>query len=205
MSDKWILYDKYGEKIGSLEKEPINPIGCLVICLAISIVGFFNSIFSYFFPASERLTKKSKIDFDGFGTVKIGMTIKQAEKAGQIKLVPLQNNQTKKKGCLYVKPLWFHGIKFMITNGHISRIDVHDNLYTKTVDSVGIDFPTSMLKSQYGKYAHTSFDKPKHKQYIEVISPKLKNHRIIFEANYLGVDRFRVGKLPEVKYKNGCN
>lgn len=205
MSDKWIIYDSEGRKNGHIEKAPlqINPVGCLIL-LAIWFGFFINSVVSDFLSAPDRLSKKSKIDFDGLGTIKIGMTVKEAEKAGKIRLVPVQGTQIKNQGCFYVKPDWFSGIKIMLTNGRISRIEA-SNLYTKTIDDVGVDYPTSFLKSLYGKRATITPGKFKGQQYIEILSPKIKNRRIIFIANSLGVDGIIVGKLPEVRSRNGCN
>ncbi|MBE9053748.1 hypothetical protein IQ243_25780 [Nostocales cyanobacterium LEGE 11386] len=210
----WRIYNKKGNRIGTIEKDLPSPLGCLALLILVQIVGSLTNLFfwasSLLFP-DTGITKKSQIDYNGLGPVKIGMTIKEAELAGRIKLVPVEGNELalwpmgklKTQGCSYVQPWTFYGVHLMLVDGYITRIEIH-NTYTTTTTGARINSSPSWVKSLYGQHARTTTEKSGRKIYITVIPPEAKNHRIIFESNQLGVDRFMVGKLPEIDQKNGC-
>jgi hypothetical protein len=206
---RWGIFDNKGNRIGTIEPDE-NPIGCLVGFGILWIIGVLFYTFSALFPESERLTTNSRVSPDGIGPIKIGMTVKEAEKAGKINFSPVTGHKIKKHGCSIVKPFsWFHGnfhaLTFMLTDGRISRIDVHsDNLYTKTVEGIGVPDSVDLLNWRYSN-TRVTLDQANQTKYIEFTPPKAKNYHLIFESQGLLVDSYRAGKLPEVKYKNGCN
>jgi hypothetical protein len=205
----WDIHNNKGKKIGTLYEVYPGPLAILGMLLFIKAVGFsihlFFGINSLLFPETN-LSKDSKLNHEGLGSIKIGMHYKEAEKAARMKLVPVEGNTIKTQGCFYVKPQfswYYNGMKFMLTDGHISRIDI-SNLYTETDRGIRVTHSPRDVESKYGKQP-TVIDEQRKRKYITFIPPEAPNHRIVFDANYYLLDRYSVGRLPEIQYKNGCS
>jgi hypothetical protein len=155
--------------------------------------------------AKAKLTNQSKVFINGIGTVKVGMTVPQAEKAAGTKLVgdPPNNN------CYYVKPQNEpKNISFMVTKGRIARVDVRQNTQITTLSGAKIGDTEAQIKSLYpGQIQVTPHEYVKNGHYLTFI-PKDhadRNYRVVFETDGKLVTEFRVGKLPEVQYVEGCS
>lgn len=142
---------------------------------------------------------------DGYGPVKIGMTVKEA--ADALKLPLASNNpDADEPSCFYVYP---HGepgtVGFMVREGKIARVDVHfENPDIQTDKKIKFGSPLADVKKAYGKIRIEPhpYGGPEEKY---LIYEEGKEFEIIFETDQNGnVTSLRSGKKPEVEFIEGC-
>ncbi|MEH2332239.1 hypothetical protein [Nostoc sp.] len=155
--------------------------------------------------AKAKLTNQSKLFINGIGTVQVGMTVPQAAKAADTKLVGDSPNNN----CYYVKPQNEpKNLSFMVTKGRISRVDVRENNQITTLKGAKIGDTEAQIKSLYpGQIQVTPHKYVQNGHYLTFI-PKDRadrNYRVVFETDGKLVTEFRAGKLPEVEYVEGCS
>lgn len=140
------------------------------------------------------------VTFNGFGSVKVGMTIAQASQALGAELV---RGKGYEDTCFYVDPKGIQGVRFMVTNDKIARIDVSSNKYA-TDKGARIGDTEARIKSLYPgiKVYPQKYDEKKHD--VEINSGD-KKYLIIFETDGRRVTGFRVGNTEEVGYVEGCS
>jgi hypothetical protein len=165
---------------------------------------------SFAVNAQARLTEQSKVTLYGIGSVRAGMTIKEAEKAASVRFVQIPSGGEEYK-CFYFKPSGgFSGVSFMVTKGRIARVDIENPRIT-TIGGAKIGDSEQRIKSLYlGQIQVTKHpyegSSPDNGHYL-IFTPresKDRSYRIIFETNKNRVTRYRAGQLPEVDYIEGC-
>ncbi|MCB0415221.1 MAG: hypothetical protein KDD50_12860 [Bdellovibrionales bacterium] len=153
--------------------------------------------------------KKYSLSKEGYGPVKIGMSIQQASKALGIELKS-PNPEQDEPYCFYVYPNGdYKDIGFMVTEQKISRIEIRkgDNANSsniKTKEGIGIGSTTEEVKLAYRDLSIDPHPySPPNAKYL--IFKKGQEFQIIFETDDQGVvEAVRVGKKPEVQYIEGC-
>lgn len=141
---------------------------------------------------------------DGLGPIQIGMTLADAVNMGL-----LNENPNMKKDCDFVYPAIGAGIPdnvgVMVVKGKIARIDVDTGSVT-TEDGAKIGDTEEKLKSIYNGDLQTE----PHKyldggHYMIVMGDSVSPGKaIVFETDGKKVTNFRAGRLPEVKWVEGC-
>jgi hypothetical protein len=142
---------------------------------------------------------------DGLGQIQIGMNLTDAVNMGL-----LNENPTMKKECDFVYPAVGAGIPdgvaVMIVNGRVARIDVDTGSVT-TEDGAKIGDTEDKLRSIYNgdlqvephKYLNGG-------HYMTVLGDSASAGKaIVFETDGKNVTSFRAGRLPEVKWIEGCS
>jgi hypothetical protein len=162
---------------------------------------------AFVFPAiavSPSLDK-AVVDLRGIGAVRVGMSVRQAERVIGRKL---QLNLDSKSGstCGYASVAKQAGIYFMTTDRNISRIDIR-NPKVKTVSGAKVGDSEQRIARLYGTRLKVSPHKYTKGHYLTVIPQDAgdRNYRLIFETDGKKVTAYRVGKLPEVEYVEGCS
>jgi hypothetical protein len=155
--------------------------------------------------AQAKLTNQSKLNLNGIGAVRVGMTVNEATKAAGTKLVGDAPNDS----CYYVKPQGEpKDISFMVTKGRISRVEVSKNSRVATLSGARIGDPEAQIKSLYpGQITVTPHKYVQGGHYLTLV-PKERasgNYRLIFETDGKRVTQLRSGKLPEVEFVEGCS
>lgn len=157
--------------------------------------------------STGSLTASSKLEIAGIGSVKIGMTVKEASKAIGQMLIGSRDDPD--NDCYFVRPKNESlGILFMVTGDRIARIDIIDNSAISTVEGARIDSTEAEVKKMYaGNIEVTPHVYTDNAYYFTIRSKdaKYSNHRLIFETGNGRISRFRAGKLPEVEYIEGCS
>ncbi len=140
------------------------------------------------------------VTFNSFGGVKIGMTIAQASQALGTELV---RGQGYEDACYYVESQGLQGVRFMVTNEKIARIDVTSSKYA-TNKGVKVGDTEDKIKNLYprARVQPQQYDEKKHD--IEIYSED-EQSMIIFETDGEQVTGFRVGNMEEVGYVDGCS
>ncbi|MBI1213065.1 MAG: hypothetical protein GC190_16500 [Alphaproteobacteria bacterium] len=145
------------------------------------------------------------VDIDGVGTLKIGMTIAQAEKAANAKIA-VHNDEDPQSECVNAEfPDFPEHFTFMLIKGTIARFDVYEG-QMKTAEGAGIGSSEDDVKRLY---ANAKIEVSPHAyvdgHYLEVTMPGFANLRYVFETDGRSVTAFRAGRLPEVRYVEGCS
>lgn len=155
--------------------------------------------------AQAKLTNQSKVTLNGIGTVRVGMTVKEATRAAGTKLVGDAPNNS----CYYVKPQGEpQNIGFMVTGGRISRVDVYKNSRVATFSGARIGDTEARIKSLYpGQITVTPHKYVQGGHYLTLVPQDRAygNYRLIFETDGKRITQFRTGKLPEVEFVEGCS
>ena len=141
---------------------------------------------------------------DGLGQIQVGMTLDDAVSMGL-----LNENPNMNANCDFVFPAVGAGIpdgvSVMVVKGKVARIDVDTGAVT-TDDGAKIGDSEDRLKSIYGDDLQVE----PHKynpgwHYMTVMGDSASAGRaIVFETDGKKVTMFRAGRLPEVKWVEGC-
>lgn len=142
---------------------------------------------------------------DGLGQIQIGMTLDEAVSMGL-----LNDNPSMRSECDFVFPAVGAGIpdgvSAMVVKGKVARIDVDTGLVT-TEDGAKIGDTEDRIKSIYGdelvvgphKYIEGG-------HYLTVMGDSASAGKaIVFETDGQKVTMFRAGRLPEVRWVEGCS
>jgi len=141
---------------------------------------------------------------DGLGQIQIGMTLDEAVNMGLLNENPNMNPQ-----CDFVFPAVGAGIpdgvSVMVVKGKIARIDVDTGSVT-TEDGVKVGDTEDRVKSVYGdelKVEPHKYIEGGH--YLTVMGDSASAGKaLVFETDGKRVTMFRGGRLPEVKWVEGC-
>ncbi len=141
---------------------------------------------------------------DGLGQIQIGMNLDDAVGMGLLNENPNMNSQ-----CDFVFPAVGAGIpdgvSVMVVKGKVARIDVDTGAVT-TDDGAKIGDSEDRIKSLYGDDVQVQ----PHKynpgwHYMTVTGDSASAGKaIVFETDGKKVTMFRAGRLPEVKWVEGC-
>jgi hypothetical protein len=142
---------------------------------------------------------------DGLGPVQVGMTLAEAVNMGL-----LNENPNMKKECDFVFPAVGAGVPdnigVMIVKGKIARIDVDTGSVT-TEDGAKIGDTEDRIKAIYDGDVQVEPHKyiPGGHYMIVMGDSASAGKAIVFETNGKVVTNFRAGRLPEVKWVEGCS
>lgn len=142
---------------------------------------------------------------EGLGQILIGMNLDDAVNMGLLNENPTMNAQ-----CDFVFPAVGAGIpdgvSVMVVKGKIARIDVDTGSVT-TEDGAKIGDTEDRIKSIYGDEVQVE----RHKfidagHYMTVLGDSASAGKaLVFETDGKHVTMFRGGRLPEVKWVEGCS
>lgn len=141
---------------------------------------------------------------EGLGQIQIGMNLADAVNMGL-----LNENPTMNKECDFVFPAVGAGIPegvgVMVVKGKIARIDVDTGSVT-TEDGAKIGDTEERIKGIYGdevKVEPHKYNAGWH--YLTVMGDSASAGKaLVFETDGKRVTMFRGGRLPEVKWVEGC-
>ncbi len=142
---------------------------------------------------------------EGLGQIQIGMNLDDAVNMGL-----LNENPTMNPECDFVFPAVGagipEGVSVMVVKGKIARIDVDTGSVT-TEDGAKIGDTEDRIKSIYGdevKVEPHKYIEGGH--YMTVVGDSASAGKaIVFETDGKRVTMFRGGRLPEVKWVEGCS
>jgi hypothetical protein len=167
----------------------------LIFCISLSTTVY---------AAKDEKWSSHKLDVDAFGPVKIGMTRSQASFALGVPLLFMPVGDSEPDlACDYIYPHGNHfGLGFMVENGHITRIDVHD-LKFETVDGISIgdkeEKVFNVFKDRVDEEIHPYIGKEG--KYLVIVK---NDFGWVFETDRGIITKFRSGKLESIRYIEGC-
>ena len=152
---------------------------------------------------AKRLTPRSKVSTAGLGPVKIGMTVRQAERAGG----DLRWQGSALHGCRYLRPADRRiEASFMVIDRRITRVDVsRPGIRTPSGFTVGSS-ERAVRRAFAGRLRITRHEYKRGGYYLEFVPRDRTDagRRVIFETNGRSVTYIRAGRLPQVRYIEGC-
>jgi hypothetical protein len=148
---------------------------------------------------SFRKPAGPSVTFQGFGPVKVGMTVREAASALGTRLVEGDASEP----CHYARPEGvLSGLAFMVLDGRIVRIDVSNDLF-RTESGAGVGSAEREVRRLHPEGAvepHPYFEDG---HYLVLTSPD-QLYAMIFETDGSVVTRFRAGERGPVAYIEGC-
>ena len=151
-----------------------------------------------------ELGPRSQLSTAGLGPVQIGMTEARAERAGGRRLVRVGPALGE---CSYVRPR-DRSIRasFMLIRGRIARVDV-GRRGIRTVSGFQVGDRGRAVRRHFAgqlRVSRHAYD-PKGR-YLEVVPRDRgeRDRRVVFETDGRRVTSIRAGRLPEVRYVEGC-
>jgi hypothetical protein len=162
---------------------------------------------AFIFPAMaiSPSLETAVVDLRGIGSVRVGMSVRQAERVIGQKLKVTLDGQAGST-CGYASVPNRSGINFMVRDRNIARIDIR-NPKVKTVSGAKVGDSEQRIARLYGSLLQVSPHKYTKGHYLTVVpkDARDRNYRLIFETDGKKVITYRVGKLPEVEYVEGCS
>ncbi len=154
----------------------------------------------------EPLSRRSLVAIDGIDSVRVGMTVEEAEAATGMSMLSMGEGGS--PGCSYVRPQGINGLAFMVTEGQISRVDVMADSPIKTLSGAGIGSTEAEIKAMYpGQIEVSPHEYVSGGHYLTFVPNDNadRDYRLVFETDENGVvTMFRSGKLSEVTWVEGC-
>lgn len=153
--------------------------------------------------AQSRRERGFVVTHDGFGPVKVGMTLPQASKALGVRVT--RGDDYEGDGCYYASPeSGFKGVAFMMSGQRIVRIDVTGGRYATDRGARVGDGEARIKRLYRGEYKVSRHKYLEEGRYIEV-EAKGGRYLMIFETDGRRVTSYRVGKPEQVGYVEGCS
>ena len=147
---------------------------------------------------------RDRVSAEGFGGVRVGMTVEEASNAHGSALSPAVSIADDERSCYYVFPRGAVGpVSFMIVDGRVARVDI-DHPGPVTEAGVGVGSAESEVQSAYAgriKVSPHKYTGPEG----HYLTLEQGDFVIIFETNGTQVTSYRAGKLPEVAWVERCS
>ncbi len=153
------------------------------------------------------ITEATPVALDGIGPIRIGMTIKEAAAASGLKFRRLSDSGVD-RGCTYFQPTaGLAEVGFMVTHNRIARIDIYNNRMA-TLSGARVGDRKEKIMALYGEKIQLTGRTISGRGEVLTFfpsDPPDQNLRLVFEVFNQQVSSFRIGKLPEVEYPEGCS
>jgi hypothetical protein len=167
--------------------------------VALCVVSFFPN------PLIAQENSQWKVSLRSIGPIKIGMTVRQAEKRAGLRLKPVDTYPS--PSCFYVASKQIPaGVNFMVVNKQIRRVDMTEATVS-TLSGARVGDTKQKILKLYGKKIVVEPHKYDEQGHYLIYMPKDKwdkKYRLIFETHKKRVTQFRIGLLPEVEWVEGC-
>ncbi len=162
---------------------------------------------AFIFPsiASSPRLETAVVDLRGIGAVRVGMSVRQAERVIGQKIKVVSDNRAGNT-CAYASIPNQSGIDFMVIDRTIARVDIR-NPQVKTTSGAKVGDSEQRIARLYGSRLKVSPHHYTKGHYLTVVPKDAsdRNYRLVFETDGKKVTTYRVGKLPEVEYIEGCS
>ena len=154
--------------------------------------------------ARDSATTTHRVDPKGFGPVRVGMSTAQAANAlgAELKLLGPEMQP-----CHYVQATGHPGIAFMVIDGRIARVDVRPDSPIRTAEGAAVGDSEERIHSLYPGRVEVQPHKYVDGHYLIVRpqAPADTVYRIIFDTDGKKVTGIKAGRMPEVRWVEGCS
>ncbi len=153
--------------------------------------------------ARGEVSSSSVVSISGFGAIKIGMTEREAERAGGISLTGTGSG----RGCRYLHPSDKSlKVDLMLANNRIVRVDLLERAI-RASGGVRIGDSDASVRRRFAGRLRISGAKFDPNGFTLEVMPRNRserNRRLIFDTDGAKVNYIRAGRLPEVHYVERC-
>ena len=154
--------------------------------------------------ARDSATTTLNVDPLGYGPVRVGMTTAEAARAlgAELKLLG-----PKMEPCHYIQATERPGIAFMVIDGQIARIDVRPESPIRTAEGAAVGDAEDRIHALYPGRIEVQPHKYTAGHYL-IVRPAAaadSSYRIIFETDGKRVTGYKAGRMPEVRWVEGCS
>lgn len=140
----------------------------------------------------------------GAGPLRFGMALAEVEQAldGRFTREGLPQEET----CYYVRPEAApEGVQFMMVDGKLARVDVFRDAPVRTQDGVGIGATEARVREVYGAAVETEPHHYTEGHYLVIERSAADSTFLVFETDGMRVTEYRAGRLPAVRWVEGCS
>lgn len=164
--------------------------------------------------AQTPLTNNSRLAIDGIGPIQVGMTIAEAQAATGMRFIQGASfGRTPDWQCSYFTPVnGPEGLRLMVINGEIVRVDVTRDSRIETLSGAGIGdserFILSLYPGQIEISRHPYIGRPPYNgRYLTYVPQDAADrvYSLIFETSRGEVTSFRSGFRDAVAAIEGCS
>ena len=154
-------------------------------------------------PADQSVSSWKVTDF-GIGPLRAGMTAREGIAVLQGAGVTVTPDSG--KGCHYLKWGGPPGVRVMVDEGVIARVEV-DSASIATAEGARVGDAETQIKTLYPGRVTVQPHKYTNGHYLVVkpVAPTDSEFRIVFETDGKSVTKYRAGKQPQVSYVEGCS
>lgn len=151
--------------------------------------------------------EKEQISINGFGAIRVGMSIEEASQVTGVEFAPTPGPQTV---CQYYQPTdeAIKGLGLMVIKGKVIRFDIWPGSPVKTLSGIGIGSTEAEIRASYPEQLEEAPHDYTLGKYLTFTSPgDVRNlYRLVFETDETGVvTQYRAGQFPAVTWLEGCS
>lgn len=154
-------------------------------------------------PSPDAPFREHRLRYDGFGPVKVGMTLEQAQTALGVEFKLYDDYEG---GCNYAEPLAGDPERtpgFMVNDGTIARIDISKPEY-QTDKGAKVGDSEERIKQLYGEAVEIEQHFYIDGHYLTIKYEEGK-YAMVFETDGSEVTYIRAGRMPEAWFVEGCS
>lgn len=156
-------------------------------------------------PPAPTSSATNTVSGSGFGAMKFGMKVEDAERALGVTLK--KDTYAESESCRYFTPVGsFEGLSFMTSDGVVVRLDVirESKIATDKGAKIG-DSEQSVLDLYKGNITVQPHKYTGPEGHYLVVTGADGKAQIVFETDGKVVTMYRAGQEPQVQYVEGCS
>ena len=155
-------------------------------------------------PEREGLSASSPVTTQGVGPVLAGMTLEEAETEAETSLVSEGSSAT--EDCEYFSPSDLDGVSFMVVDGEVARADVTEPTVATLRGEIRVGASEEAVRETYGdQLEEGEHEYDPEGSVLTFVPDDPADTRLVFETDGSKVTSMRGGRVPEVKYVEGCS
>lgn len=152
-------------------------------------------------PDTTPASSSTAVSFSGAPPLRVGMSEAEARQA----LGMPKASTASREECRYLDTKGKSRVYVMLVRDTVARLDVRDSTRT-TEAGARIGDPESRILELYrGRVATQPHKYVSGGHYLVVTSPTDSTRRLVFETDGKRVTSYRVGRMPEVEWVEGCS
>lgn len=150
---------------------------------------------------SSRAGSKDVVTFAGVGQLRIGTSAGEARKALGMPASSAKSSDE----CTYLDTKGRSRVYVMLVRDTVARLDVRDSTLTTEAGARIGDTESRVLELYRGRVRTEPHKYVDAGHYLVVASPSDSARQLVFETDGKRVTSYRVGRMPEVMWVEGCS
>ena len=152
-------------------------------------------------PESARAGSAKGVSFNSVGQLRVGMSAADARAA----LGMPASSAASPDECRYLDTRGRSHVFVMLVRDTVARLDVRDSTLTTQAGARIGDTEARVLELYRGRVTTEPHKYVQGGHYLVVASPTDSTRRLVFETDGNRVTYYRVGRMPEVMWVEGCS